>query len=148
MCSLTQTLIPKPRHLKWDRCFQIYINVPKAAAADPATRTYAARIRIVDPAPAAELGMTARVILGTGPATSVIVPLTAVVDNGQGPQVWIVADGKAIPQAVEIARFGEDGVAIARGVEAGAAVIIIGQRRLTAGQAVQAQTATPPARQH
>ena len=119
-----------------------------AAAADPATRTYAARIRIVDPAPAAELGMTARVILGAGPAAPVIVPLTAVVDNGQGPQVWVVADGKASPRAVEVARFGEDGVAIARGVAAGDAVILTGQRRLTPGQAVQVQTATPPARQH
>lgn len=119
-----------------------------AAAADPATRTYAARIRIVDPAPAAELGMTARVILGAGPAAPVIVPLTAVVDNGQGPQVWVVADGKASPHAVEVARFAEDGVAIARGVQAGDAVILTGQRRLTPGQAVQAQTATPPARQH
>jgi len=119
-----------------------------AAAADPATRTYAARIRIVDPAPAAELGMTARVILGAGPAAPVIVPLTAVVDNGQGPQVWVVADGKASPRAIEVARFGEDGVAIARGVQPGEAVILTGQRRLTPGQAVQAQTATPPARQH
>jgi hypothetical protein len=92
--------------------------------------------------------MTARVILGVGPAAPVIVPLTAVVDNGQGPQVWIVADGKASPHAVEVTRFAEDGVAITRGVQAGDAVILTGQRRLTPGQAVQAQTATPPARQH
>ena len=119
-----------------------------AAAADPATRTYAARIRIVDPAPAAELGMTARVILGGAAKAPVIVPLTAVVDNGQGPQVWVVADGKAAPRPVEVARFGEDGVAISRGVQPGDAVILTGQRRLTPGQAVQTQTVTPPARQH
>ena len=119
-----------------------------AAAADPATRTYAARIRIVDPAPAAELGMTARVILGGAATAPVIVPLTAVVDNGQGPQVWVVADGKAAPRPVEVARFGDDGVAISRGVQPGDAVILTGQRRLTPGQAVQTQTVTPPARQH
>lgn len=118
-----------------------------AAAADPATRTYAARIRLVDPAPAAQLGMTARVILGAPSGTAIVVPLTAVVDHGKGPQVWVVADGKAMIRPVEVATFREDGAAIASGLKTGEMVILTGQRRLADGQTVQAQPATPPERQ-
>lgn len=118
-----------------------------AAAADPATRTYAARIRIVDPAPAVALGMTARVILGSPSSAAIVVPLTAVVDNGKGPQVWVVDDGKAMIRPVEVAAFREDGAAIASGLKAGEMVILTGQRRLVDGQAVHAQPATPPDRQ-
>jgi RND family efflux transporter MFP subunit len=119
-----------------------------AAAADPATRTYAARIRIVDPPPSVELGMTARVILGTGSASPIVVPLTAVVDNGKGSEVWIVQDGRATPRAVAVERFREDGAVLASGLQPGELVILSGQRRLTAGQSVQAQPAAPPERQH
>ncbi|MGB7534347.1 MAG: efflux RND transporter periplasmic adaptor subunit [Azonexus sp.] len=118
-----------------------------AAAADPATRTYAARIRIVNPAPAVALGMTARVILGSPSSAAIVVPLTAVVDNGKGPQVWVVDDGKAMIRPVEVAAFREDGAAIASGLKAGEMVILTGQRRLVDGQAVHAQPATPPDRQ-
>jgi len=118
-----------------------------AAAADPATRTYAARIRLVDPAPAAQLGMTARVILGAPSGAAIVVPLTAVVDHGKGPQVWVVADGKVTIRPVEVAAFREDGAAIASGLKAGEMVILTGQRRLVDGQAVNAQPATPPDRQ-
>ncbi len=119
-----------------------------AAAADPATRTYAARIRIVAPPPSVELGMTARVIVGAGSASPIVVPLTAVVDSGKGPEVWVIQDGKATPRTVVVERFREDGAVLARGLQAGAAGFLSGQRRLTAGQAVQAQQAAPPERQH
>ncbi len=118
-----------------------------AAAADPATRTYAARIRIVDPPPAAQLGMTARVILGSPSGAAIVVPLTAVVDNGKGPQVWVVNDGKAMSRAVEVAAFREDGAAITSGLKTGEMVILTGQRRLVDGQTVHAEPVTPPDRQ-
>ena len=118
-----------------------------AAAADPATRTYAARVRIIDPLPAAQLGMTARVVLGSPAGAAIVVPLTAIVDNGTGPQVWVASDGKATLRPVEVAAFREDGAAIASGLKAGEMVILTGQRRLVDGQAVQAQPAVPPAQQ-
>lgn len=73
--------------------------------------------------------------------------MTAIVDRGTGPEVWIVQDGTAVPRAVEVQGFREDGAAIASGLRAGEQVIISGQRRLSAGQAVQAQPAPPPERQ-
>lgn len=119
-----------------------------AAAADPATRTYAARIRIVDPPPSVELGMTARVIVGASSASPIVVPLTAVVDSGKGPEVWVIQDGKATPRTVLIERFREDGAVLAGGLQPGELVILSGQRRLVAGQTVQVQQAAPPERQH
>jgi membrane fusion protein, multidrug efflux system len=118
-----------------------------AAAADPATRTYAARIRIVDPTPAAQLGMTARVVLGSTAGAAIVVPLTAIVDNGSGPQAWVVSDGKATPRLVEVAAFRENGAVIAAGLQVGDLLILSGQRSLSAGQAVEVQAATPPDRQ-
>jgi RND family efflux transporter MFP subunit len=118
-----------------------------AAAADPATRTYAARIRIIDPPPGVELGMTARVwFAGKGPAGTVV-PLGAVEDTGSGPQVWVVADGKAAPRSVRVAQYREDGALIADGIAPGEPVVVSGQRRLLPGQAVQARTAAEPAAQ-
>ena len=118
-----------------------------AAAADPATRTYAARIRIVEPPPAVQLGMTARVVLGSNGGAAIVVPLTAVVNTGSGAQVWVVSDGKATPRDVEVARFREQGAVIASGLKAGEPVIITGQRALTPGLTVEPRIAPTPAEQ-
>jgi len=118
-----------------------------AAAADPATRTYAARIRIVNPPPTVQLGMTARVILGSPNREAIVLPLTAVIDQGTGPRVWVVSEGKASPRAVTVARFGEDGAVIAGGLNTGDQVVVAGQRKLTPGQVVRPQLAPAPHQQ-
>ena len=91
--------------------------------------------------------MTARVILGSASGAAIVVPLTALVDHGKGPQVWVVNDGRATQRPVEVASFREDGAVIASGLKAGEMVILTGQRRLVDGQAVHTQPAVPPARQ-
>lgn len=116
-------------------------------AADPATRTYAARIRIDHPPAAVRLGMTARVALGASSDELLLVPLSAVLDQGQGPVVWVVRDGKASPQPIKVAQFREDGVSIAEGLQAGELVIVAGAGKLVAGQAVSPKTAPSPAEQ-
>lgn len=118
-----------------------------APAADPATRTYAARIRLLQPPPDVRLGMTARVTLDQAERPPLQVPLGAVGDRGQGAFVWVVADGKATPRPVQVARFREDGALIAGGLQPGDQVVVAGTAKLVAGQAVQAQAATPPAGQ-
>ena len=116
-------------------------------AADPATRTYAARIRIDNPPPEVRLGMTARVILDSTADNKLLVPLSAVIDLGQGPLVRIVKDGKVVSRPVQVAHFREDGVALSGGLEAGELVIISGAGKLVDGQEVQAKAATTPDRQ-
>lgn len=110
-----------------------------APTADPATRTYAARVRLLNVDPAARLGMTAQVALsaGQGPAAGVKVPLSAVVERGQGPEVWVVAQGKAQRRPVSVAEFREDGALLSGGVALGEQVVAVGAHKLAAGQAVK-----------
>ncbi|MCG2575425.1 efflux RND transporter periplasmic adaptor subunit [Dechloromonas sp. XY25] len=116
-------------------------------AADPATRTYAARIRLIAPPPEVRLGMTARVQLGGDAAGELLVPLGAVLDIGSGPFVRIVKDGKVVSRPVSVAAFREDGAAISSGLQAGEAVIVSGAAKLVDGQAVQTRPLTPSDRQ-
>ncbi|MDE2439824.1 MAG: efflux RND transporter periplasmic adaptor subunit [Betaproteobacteria bacterium] len=116
-------------------------------AADQATRTYAARIRLIAPPPEVRLGMTARVQLGGNTASELLVPLGAVIDIGGGPFVRVVKDGKVVSRPVSIASFREDGAAISSGLQTGEAVIVSGAAKLVDGQAVQARPLTPPDRQ-
>ncbi|WP_434514026.1 efflux RND transporter periplasmic adaptor subunit [Dechloromonas sp. ARDL1] len=116
-------------------------------AADPATRTYAARIRLLAPPPEVRLGMTARVHFGETTNGELLVPLSAVLDVGQGPFVRVVKDGKVASRPVTIAKFREDGAAVSSGLERGDTVIVSGAGKLVDGQAVQARAATPPDRQ-
>jgi len=118
-----------------------------APAADPATRTYAARIRLIEPPPEVRLGMTARVHLGGNTGGELLVPLGAVLDVGQGPFVRIVKDGRVESRSVKVAKFREDGAAVSGGLQAGDPVIVSGSGKLVDGQAVQAKAITPPARQ-
>ena len=116
-------------------------------AADANTRTYAARIRIIDAPASVGLGMTARVLLDASPSQQLLVPLTAVIDAGHGPLVRVVHDGKVASRPVSVARFREDGAEIASGLRAGEAVIVTGAGRLVDGEAVQMRPVTPPDRQ-
>lgn len=115
--------------------------------ADPTTRTYAARIRLLTPPPEVQLGMTARVFLKNHPRNDYLLPLSAVLDVGQGPFVRLVTDGKVISRPVTIAAFREDGAVVSRGLTGGEAVIVSGAGKLADGQAVQTRAVTPPSRQ-
>ncbi len=115
--------------------------------ADPATRTYAARIRLANPSPAVRLGMTASVAIDGDADPGLLVPLSAVLDLGQGPVVRVVAEGKVASRPVRVAAFREDGVSLAAGLQPGELVIVSGASHLAEGQAVQARPLTPPERQ-
>ncbi len=116
-------------------------------AADPATRTYAARIRLLNPPASLQLGMTARVQLSPGGSGPLVVPLPAVVDQGKGPQVWVVQDGKAKMKPVVVKQFREEGAVLAEGLNEGELLIVAGTSKLVADQAVTPQPLTPPAGQ-
>lgn len=118
------------------------------AVADGQTRTYPARIRLIDPPPQVRLGMTARVVLGQPLSPAVLVPLPAVGDQGSGPFVWVLHDGKLAQRRVRVDAFREDGAVIGDGLQAGETIVVAGISRLTAGQAVIAKTVPAPASQH
>lgn len=110
-----------------------------APMADPVTRTYAARIRLLDVDSGVHLGMTAKVALpgGLSEMALVSVPLAAVVDHGSGPEVWVPENGKVQARKVDVAEFRENEALLTSGVKPGEPVVAVGAHKLVSGQAVQ-----------
>lgn len=111
-----------------------------AAAADPATRTFAVRVAI----PAADqrlpLGASALVGFIDVAAKAMLVPLPAVAQRDGASVVWVVdAQSVVQPREVEVLALREDGALIGNGLEAGATVVVSGTHRLTPGQQVRPQ---------
>lgn len=113
-----------------------------APAADPQTRTYAARVAL-DGAGDAELGQSARVYFqpanGKGALT---VPLAAVqrAEKGEGAGVWVVdPDTRKLRFApVVLGPFGEDRVPVLSGLQAGDWIVVAGGHLLREGEPVVA----------
>lgn len=112
-----------------------------APAVDAATRTFAARVSLVDNDPAAQWGMTANVVLReTGPANGAVLPLTAVYHAPDGkPAVWVYDPQvqKVSLRPVSLGQYREDGVVVTEGVNDGEWVVSAGVNKLQPGQVVK-----------
>lgn len=118
-----------------------------APAADPTTRTYAARIRLLETSPELRLGMTARVSIPDNNHAGVEVPLGAVVDQGKGARVWVVNAGKLSMRKITLGEFTDSHAVISEGLQAGELVVIAGISRLVDGESVETRMAPTPAEQ-
>lgn len=113
-----------------------------AAAADPQTRTYAARVSLDDAGrDDVVLGQSARVYSSAGRAGTLQLPLAAVQRGSDGrASVWVVDPAtrtlKAV--AVTLGDYRSDSVPVLGGVQAGDWVVAAGGHLLRAGQAVTA----------
>jgi multidrug efflux system membrane fusion protein len=101
------------------------------ALADPASRTFAAKISVLDPpAGLLNLGMTATVrFTGPNEAPVVILPASALVGSDGQASVWVLDEAakRAAPRKVDVLRFGADGtVTIGGGLSAGEKVVTAG----------------------
>lgn len=106
--------------------------------ADPATRTYAARVSILDADAALALGMTASVRFTTESTPAPVVPLTALFQQGEKFAVWTVSSDSTIRiKPVTVAGYTDAGAAIAAGLQPGDRIVAIGVHKLTAGQKVR-----------
>lgn len=109
-------------------------------AADPVTRTYAARITVLNADAAMRLGMTANVYLkGLSRAATVRLPATALFQDNGKPAVWLVdaASGKVSLVPVEVGGYVEDQVTIVSGLKKGDRVVRAGVHKLFAGEEVR-----------
>lgn len=110
---------------------------------DPASRTYAARVTLVDADEAVRLGMTASVLLpGATEQTGFNLPLTAIYDQDGHPRVWVV-DGKAervTARAVTLGEVRDDTVRITAGLKAGDVVVTAGAHLLHPNEKVRLAT--------
>ncbi|HEY0505507.1 MAG TPA: efflux RND transporter periplasmic adaptor subunit [Lysobacter sp.] len=109
-----------------------------APAADPASRTFAARVTVDAPAGALELGQSARVFLLRDGNGSLSVPLAALQRQNGGPAVFVVdaKTGTAKLRAVQTGPFGEDRVPVKGGLAPGDWVVAAGGHLLRDGQKV------------
>jgi RND family efflux transporter MFP subunit len=109
-------------------------------AADPASRTFAARYVLEGQAAATPLGSTVTISLVTKQNTGddfTQVPLGAIHDRGSGPGVWIVDDKSEVKfRSVTIASIGQEQVVLSSGVQAGEKVVALGAHLLHEGQVV------------
>jgi RND family efflux transporter MFP subunit len=109
-------------------------------SADPVTRTYAAKITVLNANAAMKLGMTANVYLkGVQREATTMLPATALFQEGGKAAVWVVDPGtrtvKLVP--VIVGEYLEDKVAIASGLNKGDIVVRAGVHKLFEGEKVR-----------
>lgn len=109
-----------------------------AAAADPATRTYSARITLSEVDDALRLGMSASVNVPESSGNVFRLPLTAVLSRDGKPQVWKVDKAQTVHSvAVAVSAIEGNEVRIASGLAIGDVVVIAGANLLREGQSVR-----------
>jgi multidrug efflux system membrane fusion protein len=111
-----------------------------APMADPITRTYKIRISLLDPSSALKLGMTATVMVSDAGNTAgmVYIPLSAIYQTGNKPQVWVVKNDKTVYlRTIRLGEFGDDQVQVLEGLKFGDVVIATGVHKLREGQKVR-----------
>jgi len=107
--------------------------------ADPATRTYAARITVLEAGEAMDLGMSARVSVATArPGALVELPIAALYSRSDTPQVWLVDAGGVVRLApVKTRGVAGERVLIESGLKEGDVVVVAGANLIRAGQQVR-----------
>jgi RND family efflux transporter MFP subunit len=118
-----------------------------APAADPASRTYSARLSIVNADPALQLGMSASVRLELGGAQAIVVPNSALYTRDNSTLVWLVdrATETVKPVAIKVGQSTRDGVSVVSGLNPGDLVVTAGANLLMAGQKVRLLETEKPA---
>jgi RND family efflux transporter MFP subunit len=109
-------------------------------AADPATRTYPARVTILKAADDVDLGMSARAVVETAgsQAKRIEIPISALHARGDHAQVYLVAsDGTVRPQAIKTAGVTGERVVVESGLNPGDVVVAAGASLLRPGQRVR-----------
>jgi RND family efflux transporter MFP subunit len=111
-----------------------------SAVADPASRTYPARVSFSAAPGQAALGMSARVRF-VGPkqtAKDWLIPHSAIYQQGDQTAVWVVAADRSVSlRQVKIAAYRDEGAVIAGGLVVGERIVSAGVHRLTAGEKIR-----------
>ncbi len=110
-----------------------------SAAADPQSRTFLAKVTIIDAGAEVQLQMSADVaVTSTGNDDAIELPATALFHDDAQPAVWIIdANDRLELRTVTVARYVDAGVAISHGVAPGDRVVVRGVHTLHAGDAVR-----------
>ena len=110
-----------------------------SASADPASRTYAARVAF-DAQGGVALGMSVRVRFepGASDKAALLIPLSAIYQQGRQTAVWVVADNHSINlRQVTVAAYRDDGAVIVSGLKTGERIVSAGAHRLSEGEVIR-----------
>jgi len=136
-----------PRVVLWALADRVYPASLRELTpnADPLTRTYAARFRLPTAGPEVMLGMTATVILTLPTPQVVRLPLSAILDDGGGPTVWVLdpTGTRVSRRPVQLAGVGADMAVVASGLNEGEHVVALGVQKLD--QASRVRVVSQPA---
>jgi len=115
--------------------------------ADPASRTYAARIALDGEVPGLALGMTVVVRAMRPAGQAFVLPLSALHSRDSQPKVWRVDPDTLRVEAVAVLTDGllDDEVRITGGLRAGDRIVTAGANLLVAGQTVRLLEPRSPA---
>jgi membrane fusion protein, multidrug efflux system len=114
-----------------------------APAADPVTRTYPARITLLDADAGIALGMTARVVFASKQADTILIPATAIYHQDEQPAVWVIDDKNiANVRPVKVASWRDGGAIIIDGLKPGERIVASGVHKVHAGEKVSFKTGT------
>lgn len=110
-----------------------------APAADPQSRTFAARVALTEGKVPAELGQSARVFIASNGEVPLAVPLSALSAEKGQPFVWVVEPGanKVQRRLVRVGAYGDDRVPVLEGLSASDWVVAAGVQVLREGQQVR-----------
>lgn len=110
-----------------------------APAADPQSRTFAARVAFTEGKVPAELGQSARVFIASNGEVPLAVPLSALSAEQDQPFVWVVTpdEHKVQRRLVRIGAYGDDRVPVLEGLSASDWVVAAGVQVLREGQQVR-----------
>jgi multidrug efflux system membrane fusion protein len=116
-----------------------------APTADPATRTFAVKVTVLEANGTVRLGMTANVALGDRAGDPIItLPLTALTQLEGKPAVWVFDPGssKVNLRPVVIGAYREDGVIVREGLRPGEIVVTVGVHKLLPDETVRVVSET------
>ena len=106
--------------------------------ADPASRTYSARVAFGGTS--AALGMTAGVRFdGKSGTSELLIPLSAIYQQQKQTAVWIVGKDNSVGlREVKVAAYRDDGALISAGLNPGERIVSAGVHRLSPGEKIRA----------
>jgi RND family efflux transporter MFP subunit len=113
-----------------------------SSAADPVTRTFEARFTLDGELANAPLGTTVTIQLAsTQPASYLQVPVSAIVDTGKGPGVWVVKGEPATVfwHAITIQSLGDEEAHVSGDLHQGDRVVALGAHLLSDGNLVRVE---------
>jgi len=108
-------------------------------AADPASRTYSARLSVINADDAMKIGMSASVRLAFGETQAIVLPNSALYTRDDATRVWLIdrTSETVKPVTVKVGQSTNDGITIVSGLNIGDLVVTAGANLLLPGQKVR-----------